>query len=332
MKKSEIIFDVQKKLFEEIQKKSPQYVLVDTISNILKISTDSAYRRIRCDNLLSIEETYILCKHFQISFDKLMNIRSTHQFDYSYKPIDLSESNEYCNHLRALSGHFIDRLKKSPDSSIIMSATAIPVFHLISQKELTFFKLYTWSHSIYGYNGSIDDFMKEIETPEIVGCFQDMSKNYEAIPSVEIWTENTINTTLKLLNYYVEIGCFSTKELPLLLCEQVLNILSKLQGWTEKGTKGESTMPFQLYVSEVEMENTYILVKQSGTSNCVVRLFTINSLNVFDKNFCIETEKWLTKLTQRSVLLCGSSEKDRIKFFNSQQQKVHSLIEKIENL
>lgn len=321
---------IQKKLFEEIQKKlSTQYALVDIISDVLETGRDSAYRRIRCEKLLSIKETHVLCKHFQVSFDMLMGIKNVTQFNCIYRPINLSLPNEYEKYMQDLSKN-LENLKNSHDSSIIISAVDIPVFHLISQKELTFFKLFTWFQSVYNYDGYLDDFFKDIETPEIVSCYNKVCSNYELIPSSEIWTENTINTTLRLINYYVDICSFSNKELPLLLCEQVLTILNQLQKWAENSKKGQRTTPFQLYVSEMELENTYILMKQPEVINCVIKLFTINSLNVSEIEFCQETENWLSKLSQRSILLCGNAEKERIKFFNSQRQRVRFLMEKIE--
>ena len=329
MKISQNFSEAQKRLFQEIQNNlSSQYVLVDIISDVLNIGLDSAYRRIRCDKLLSIKETYMLCEHFKISFDALIGVKNIHQFDCIYRPINLSMPNEYHNYMFALSKN-VDKLRTSADSNILMSATDIPIFYLTSQKELRFFKLYTWTHSVYNYEGCLDDFIKTIETPEIVSCHQQISRAYELIPSAEIWTENTINSTLRLISYYIDIGRFSNKDLPLLLCEQILNILEKLQKWAETGQKGNHTTSFQFYVSEMELENTYILMRRSGMMNCVVKLFTINSLNVFDKEFCMETENWLTKLSQRSVLLCENSEKERIKFFNAQRQKVNILIDKI---
>jgi hypothetical protein len=329
MDNSENIFEVQKRLFEEIQTRIPsQYALVDVISNTLDIGTDSSYRRINGKKLLSVKETYTLCKHFHISIDSLMGVRDNRQFDCIYRPISLSRPDEYSNYMFALSGN-MEKLKASHDSSILMSAMDIPVFHLISQKELVCFKVFTWFQSVYNHEYSLDDFMKEFDTPEITGYYRQICSSYELIPSAEIWTENTVNTTLRLINYYVDICLFSNKELPLLLCEQILNILSKLQKWTETGKKGECETGFQLYVSEMELENTSILMKQPGTVNCVVKLFTINSFNVFDKDFCTETESWLTRLSQRSALLCGNSEKERIKFFNAQRQKVRFLMEKI---
>jgi len=315
MEKSEKKNQLQKKLFEEIQKRLPaNHSLVDEIAEILNISVDSSYRLIRCDKILNIDEIYALCKHFHISFDILAGVRDIHQFDCTYRPIHLSVPDDYHKYFLPILQQ-IEKLKTTPDSSIFLSATDIPIFHLVSHKELTLFKIYTWFHSVYNYEGCLDGFVKEFGTPEIVAGFQKISNDYDLILSTEIWTENTVDTTLKLINYYVDICKFQGKDFPLLICEQVLNILHKLEKLAENSNKGTPATPFQLYVSEMELESTYLLMKCSGSTNCLVKLFTINSLNVFQKDFCIETEQWLTKLSQRSILLCGNSEKERIRFF-----------------
>jgi len=329
MENAENNLGIQKKLFHEIQKNIPKHrTLVDIISEVLHIGSDAAYNRIRCDKLLNIEEASTLCKHFRIPFDLSTGAGSMSHFDCTYRPIDLSMPGEYLNYMFALSGN-IEKLRAAGDSEMLMSATDIPVFHLLSQKELTLFKLYTWTHSIYDYKDSLEDFMREVETPELLNCYQKIKREYELTPSTEIWTANTINTTLMLINYYLDIYVFPNKDLPLLLCRQVLNILDKLEKWAENGSKGESKTPLQLFVSEMELENTYVLMRHSGRTNCLVKLFTINSLNISDAEFCRETERWLIKLAKRSIPLCGGSEKERIKFFNTQRERVRYLIEKI---
>jgi len=327
MKNSEIKNENQVILFDMIQKTLPaNYALVDVVSELLGVGTDATYRRMRGDKPISFEETVKLCKHFNISVDLLIKGKNIHQFDCIYRPINLSKPDEYQNYILALLENF-EKLKTYDDSSILISAMDIPSFYLLFYKELILFKLYAWSHSVYNYEGCFDDFIKEIETPVFINCHQKISNIYEFISSAEIWTENTINITLRLISYYFDINCFSSKELPLLMCEQILKILGKLQKWAESGYKGEHKTPFQLYLSEIDLESTYVLMKHSGIKN----VFTVNNLNIFDKEYCNETENYLNKLAQRSVLLCGVSEKERIKFFKTQQQKVLTLMEKIQN-
>ena len=323
--------EIQKRLFEEIQKNLPAgHGLVEEISDVLNVSSQWAYRRIRCETQLGIEEICTLCKHFNISFDMLMGVKNINQLDCIYRPLTLSVPypDEYYNYMLSLSKNF-ERLRNANDSNILMSAVDIPLFHLLSNKELTFFKLYVWSHSVYNYEGSFDNFMKEIETPEIIRCHQKICNDYEFIPSSEIWTEKTIDTILSTINYYIETYKFSNKDLPLTLCKQILDILDKLQKWAENGAKGDNKTLFQFYLSEINFENSYIILKQPELSKCIVKLFTMNSLNVLDKDFCKETENRLKKLSKQAILLYGNAEKERIKFFNSQRQKVQLLMEKI---
>ena len=329
MENSDFIFEAQNRLFEDIKKNLPeQYALVDMIADVLDIGMDSAYRRINCKKLLSIKETATLCRHFKISFDSLIGNDKNQQLNYIYRPVNLSKPDAYLNYILALANIF-GKLRASADSSIILSAIDIPVFHLLSQKELIFFKLYAWSHSVYDYTGSLEDFIKETETPKINSLHQQICNDYEYIASAEIFTTSSLENTLRLINYYVEIGKFTSRDFPLLLCEQILNILDRKRIWAENSYKNDYTIPYKLFLSEIDFECSYILLNNSGEKNCFVKLFTVNNIKVMDKDFCIEAENYLTKLSQRSVLLCGSSEKERIKFFNSQQQKIRYLMEKI---
>ena len=329
MEKSENNSGIYRRLFKEIQKHlAPSLALVDAIADTLHISTDAAYRRMSGKTLLDIEEASILCNHFHIPFDLSKGVKDVYSFNCVYRPVDVSIQGDYLSHALFLSQHF-EELRSVSDSSILMSAIDIPLFHLVYHKELIFFKLYTWAHSVYGYRGSLDDFIKELDTPEFTRCHQKICDDYEFIPSAEIWTDHTLDTTTRLINYYLDMETFTSKEFPLLLCEGLWSILTKFQQWVEKGKKGNGDASFQFYLSEIDFEGTYALLKQPGQKLCVVRQFTINSLTILDEDYCTEADNYLSKLAQRSILLCGGSEKERIKFFNTQREKVQDLMGKI---
>jgi len=104
-----------------------------------------------------------------------------------------------------------------------------------------------------------------------------------------------------------------------------------LYNWAKKGTKGANDVPYKLYISEVDIGNTFILFKCAEWSNSFIKLFVYNGLNVFDDSFCQITENWLQQLVQRATLISNTSEKERFKFFNTQRYKVQALMEKIQN-
>src|SRR5436190_24357611 len=68
---------LQQFFFQHIKSKLPPHLsFVDEVAEHLNISTDSAYRRIRGEKPISLEEVQKLCSHFRISLDHLLNVES----------------------------------------------------------------------------------------------------------------------------------------------------------------------------------------------------------------------------------------------------------------
>jgi len=69
--------DVQQVFFQHIKNNLPPHLsLVDEIAELLNISNDSAYRRIRGEKGISFDEIRTLCLHFKISLDQLFYLNS----------------------------------------------------------------------------------------------------------------------------------------------------------------------------------------------------------------------------------------------------------------
>ena len=49
---------------------------------------------------------------------------------------------------------------------------------------------------------------------------------------------------------------------------------------------------------------------------------TMNILTTTQDSFCRQTEKYLTNLTSKSILISTTGERERNKFFNQMQQKI----------
>src|ERR1041385_4170868 len=64
-------------LFQRIKEILPHHIsMVDAVSEILHVSNDSAYRRIRGETPLILEEAKQLCDHFHLSLDELLSLKS----------------------------------------------------------------------------------------------------------------------------------------------------------------------------------------------------------------------------------------------------------------
>jgi hypothetical protein len=108
MKKTHKPFNqVQKLLFDQIVSLLPkQIVVAHEISDLLSLSTDAVYRRMRGEKKLNIEEICTLCDHFDISIDDLLR-RKLHNVRFETVPFHSDELDNFLSHLlinRSLSG------------------------------------------------------------------------------------------------------------------------------------------------------------------------------------------------------------------------------------
>src|SRR5688572_31317655 len=71
---------------------SPNISLVDEVADLLNISNDSAYRRIRGEKPITLEEIQLLASHYKVSLDQFMNLKND-SFLFSGKLINSSTHN-----------------------------------------------------------------------------------------------------------------------------------------------------------------------------------------------------------------------------------------------
>src|SRR5689334_3739949 len=69
--------ELQQQFFRHIKSALPSHVsFVDDIAELLEISNDSAYRRIRGEKPISLEEIQKLCRKYRLSLDNIISINS----------------------------------------------------------------------------------------------------------------------------------------------------------------------------------------------------------------------------------------------------------------
>ncbi|TAE72199.1 MAG: hypothetical protein EAZ85_09850 [Bacteroidetes bacterium] len=295
----------------------------DAISDILGISQDSAYRRIRGEKSLTIEEIAKLCSHFHLSFDKFLQAdKNIVTFNYE----SLNTQQNFKDYLLRI----LDMLKKMqhiPNAQIMYGADDIPIFHHFNHREHTAFKVFYWQQSVLNLPEWQEKkfAVKEIED-EIINICKEIYDLYQKIPSIEIWTDESANSTFRQIMYYWESGLFEDKNEMKIVCEQFLEILQNIEKYAEKSFKKAD---FQLYQSEIQVGNNCVLVTFGHLQMVYLRHQTFNVMTTMNQEFCQETSSFLKSLTKKSLLISGSSEKQRRKFFQQIYNKIGKLLEEI---
>jgi hypothetical protein len=301
---------------------------VDELAEILGVSTDSAYRRMRGETLLAIDEIATICKHFKVPFETEVQkdvssvsfnfLRLENKPENFYKWLD--SLNRDVKHIAAVQG-----------SHILYAADDVPIWHHFIHDEFIAFKLFYWMKSILNIPAYTDSkFNPNLIEPALIKTAQELLQHYNQTNSTEIWTEDTLNSTLKQVEYFWESGYFENKETALRMCDYIMQVIEvlelKVRNASKIATGKTNTVEnFQLYMSEVMVGNNSILVTMGKTKVAYVSNNTFNFMSTTNPGVIEENENWLRNLIKKSVLISGVSEKQRNRFFTILKNKVEQL-------
>lgn len=308
------------------------YALVDELADLLGTSNDSAYRRMRGETLLSIEEIFKICSHFKVPFETTTHPNSD-DVTFTYRRLR-DQPEGFSKWMEAMLGNVL-RIAQVPNSSILYAANDIPIWHHFNNDELIAFKLFYWQKSILNVpqlEGK--KFNPDLLNPDDIQKASEMLKAYNQINSTEIWTEDTVNSTLKQVEYFWESGFFNSQEEALRMCDHIQEELNLLKQKAEKNSKligkGESeTENFTLYQSEVMIGNNSILATLGSQKIAYSSYNTFNMMATQNEGYITESESWIKNLTRKSILISGVNEKQRHRFFRILDEKIDDLRAKI---
>ena len=319
---------IQDKLFQLIREGLPPSVaLIDAVSEALHISTDSAYRRLRGETPLILDEVAALCRRFSLSLDLLMGTPSN---AVVFQPVLVNNSGHtFDNYLSGLiqSLQYILSFKQK---EIVYLSKDIPFFHYFNSKPLFAFRYFFWMKTILQHPDFINQtFSIAHIDPAIEAKAQELSRLYANIPSTEIWNSEGINSMLSQIEYYKEAGYFaSDAEITLLYdgLRQTLEHINRQAEWGCKFLPGENPelrpQNYNLYVNQVVIGDNTILVTLDGKKSVYINYDVLNYMTTGDAAFCNETAEKLQNLMRRATIISSVSEKQRSLFFNELLKKI----------
>ncbi|SER36812.1 helix-turn-helix domain-containing protein [Pedobacter rhizosphaerae] len=308
--------------FNSIKSTIPDYQnLAQTVAEVLTISTNEAYKKIRGNSILNLQQIIRLSDHFGIPFLYKPDQLPTVTFDY------LSVDQEIPNMLLYLK----DLLKNlqvihlSKSKHITITTDDIPLFHFFKYPELTCFKLFYWSDSVMNADTKFDP---SIFTDEIISLAKALNQLYLEIPSTEIWAKDTVHGTIEQIRYAYEARYIS----PILaeqIIEQVRYCLTDMNMYAIASKKTiDPSHTFNWYNCDVLGSISY-LIDFKDRMACYNRFNTFNYLRTEDQPYCLQTKNWMQGLIMKSISFSGQGEKHRNKFLYHAFAECDNLIAEI---
>lgn len=319
---------VQSSFLEQVKKNLPANVsLADEIAEILNISRDSAYRRIRGETVLSLDEAKMLCTKFGVSLDLLLGIESG---IIPFRHLIVNNKPETFEHWLKSMLENLERIEKySGSKEIIFTAKDVPVFHYFRYPELCAFKMFFWMKSVLNHPElQTKKFSSSLIRNEFLTLARKISKVYSAVPSVEVWSDETTNVTLKQLEFYHESGFLADPSDIAPVFEQYIQMIGDVKEYAARGYK-QADIPFTLYKNEILIADNTILYRMGDKKTVYISHNITELLLTTHEPFSAQTETFIDNLKSRSILISTTGEKERNKFFNRIEEKIEAVKKRI---
>jgi transcriptional regulator with XRE-family HTH domain len=312
--------NIQSVFLEQIRQRLPKNLsLADELAEILNVSRDSVYRRMRGETVLSLEEVKKLCLHYKISLDSLLS-PSSEIISFHKRSIDAVHFT-FENWLQSLL-HNLEMINSFPEREVIYCAKDIPPFFYFKFPGLALFKMFFWMKSYYRYPQYADaQYKPELVPGQFLVTGKRLWEKYADIPSSEIWSDETFNVTIRQVEFYRENGFIALEEAHALLDEYKV-MVNDIRGSAARGKKNEQGEPFNLYKNDFLISDTTILFKMNDKRVAFITYNTMNVLSTSQESFCEEMDDYLTNIINKSILISTTGERERNKFFNHIEERI----------
>jgi plasmid maintenance system antidote protein VapI len=320
---------MQVNFFKHLKDKVPSHLsLVDEVAELLNISIDSAYRRIRGENALRIDEIQLLAKHYGISLDQFLELQSK-AIIFSGNFVNRDKFN-FESYLQGIVQQ-LETINSSESKEIFYFNKDIPIFHHFMFPELAAFKCYFWCRYYLNnplYNKGqflIDDF---IEIFNKTG--KKISELYLQIPSTEIWNLDCINTTIMQIDYYRECKIFKSEKDIITVYNCLERLVDHIEHQVEIGYKFPFQQPqkknnvkYKFFINEFVLGDNTVILHLDGQKAAIIAHSVMNYIETVDLKFVNYISDTLDILLKKSTLISEIGEKDRQRFFDTMRMRIH---------
>jgi hypothetical protein len=297
------------------------------MSELLNISVDSAYRRMRCEKNLYLDEVMLLCEHFNISLDQFLKTDGNSiLFTWLLDPL----SKDYFLHYLKNQLNTLKRFHTYEKKNIYFLARDVPWVSYLQLPQLALFKYFVWRKSIlFDDTLKSEKFSLQLTDNEFLDIAKQIVALYSNLPVTEIWNADVLTSTLHQIYFYHQSGLFKSRSDFTTLLDLYSSLIDHIEKEAELGRKfflGESpdrdSGQFTMYVNELGLGDNTMFAMLDELKITYLNHSMIQYICTSDRIFNDHIHDFILSFLGKSTLISRVAEKDRMKFFNALRRDI----------
>ena len=321
--------NTQVMLFQHLKSILPPHLsMADEVADLLEISPDSAYRRIRGEKPITLEELEKVCVHFNVSMDQFLHLKSNSFLFTGILREDKDRSfDDWLDYLlKQLT--FMNSIGKKQLYWILKDIPPISHFQI---PELARFKFFMWTKSILHYD-SMRGVKFDLKDSRYDAYEQKSRKVFElfsSVPITEIWNIESVNSSLRQIRFHYDAGSFRNKADVLLLFDKMRELIDHFEQQAENGVKfkigtkpSDSKVAYNMFVNELILGDNTTIFESENMRVTFLNHSVLYFVSTRDQKFNDLMYENLQNLMQKSTMISKVGEKERATFFNRLRNEI----------
>ncbi len=294
---------------------------VDLLTDIIPMSKEAAYRRLRGEISLTLDEAVRIAKKLQISIDNLIGIEESNE--YCFK-VGLLMSSDPLDAYFKLVNTITDALKllvNDPCAFIYTVPNVLPL-NCVDFAMLNKFRSYKWLYHIQHANHRLC--LADIEIPQkIIDIQQECFNVLKQIQTFTIWDQDLCLHMIDDLKYFLKLQVISPEE-GYQIKEEFLAYMDQFEEIVIQGRYPDGKQQL-VYISDAYLDAAYDYLEATDFMACSLNVYGLDYFSCQHKNICEMHKKWIESIMRYSTLISRSGERRRREFFNEQRALIKGL-------
>jgi hypothetical protein len=295
---------------------------VNYLMDLLELSRESVYRRIRREIPFSMEEITKLSLTLGFSIDEIIEGSKKERkfFDLQI----LSDFSEVYIWLFKEYENYLQNLLNAKKNRVLMTLNHIPPLFSVFFNNLSKFFYYKWLNenmedisSCSFANLCVPNDLIHLQEKIIISC-----KKISNV--VMILSPHIFLSTIKDIQYFYRRKLLNKEELQLLRNDilELINLAEEIA----KGGSFNINSNIDFYLSTLNIHSNSIYLQYDNVRETHFWIYSANPMIIRNSEICDMQKKWIFSLKRHSTLITESNEILQIEFFNRQREHVKELL------
>lgn len=292
---------------------------IDILTDILSLSKEAVYRRLRGQVEFSYSEVVLIARKLQLSLDELVFGDNDH-VRFNYLASRGSEPSEiYANTLKT-SIDVLNLYENREDTHLYMASTNIPLFFIAPYDHLFRFYYYEFIHSRAGVD-TINKKYRDIQVPtQIKENLKIYVDRFSSIDTTLMLSGNMFEHYLNTLKYFISVNLISKSETEFIK-KDLYNMVDQMESITTKGILNNGSQ-MNVYLVEVNIDSLWGYIQNHTKEVAFARVLPFSHAISHSPNVCRSYKESINRLKKYASLISQSGSALRTEYFNKQRQLI----------